>query len=195
LVSKVPVKWHQVHVNLNYRRLFQLIKYLVDTNLLYYYFTSGAHSILEYHFLRFDFIFVTKMCIGELQKNIKNNCHTIYSTDFVDLLINEPVFQFLPTNESQIFETNELIKKYSMKVNENSQSRRDRDLSFTDAELIIYAKLLNLVILTADKYLIECCDKELVPSFNPIEGYDVKTLDIYNPNSGYFKYGKEYKSS
>jgi predicted nucleic acid-binding protein len=172
-----------------------MIRYLVDTNLLYYYFTSNAKGILEYHFSRFNFVFVTKICVSELQKNIKINCHTIYSTDFVDLLISLPVFQNLPTDDSLIFETNQMIKNHSMSEYENSQNRRMRDLSFADAELIVYAKLLNLVILTADKYLIECCDKEFVPCFNPIEGYLIKTLDIYNPSSGYFKYGRDFQSS
>jgi hypothetical protein len=122
-------------------------KFLVDTNLLMYYCTSNISDRVLSYILLHKFVFVTDLCLVELQKIVKLDIHTLASVEFGLNFESNPMFRVIPRDRKVNKEVYGIIESHSMKLGETSKNKRRRDLSFADAELMYYARELDLIYL------------------------------------------------
>lgn len=145
-----------------------MINLLIDTNILMYYFVSNARDRIYAYFTSAGRVFVTEQCLAEFQKRIKINHHTLASVQFSREIITSPLFSILPSHLVKAEEVLDVVCKYSMLRSECSKNKRNRDLSYTDSEQILFAKYLGLIIASNDSYVRNCANSEGVLSYSPV---------------------------
>jgi hypothetical protein len=151
-----------------------------------YFYTTNARERIAGFFNLADKVFLTAVCLTELQKILKLNIHSLASLEFCKDVENCGIFTVLPHIDIEREFVYQLMDIYASKKGKVSKKSRNRDLSFADGELLYIAKQYGLILHTADKYVCACGLKENVTVFNPIEDItqELRTLKEFDPYNG-----------
>ncbi len=151
-----------------------------------YFYTTNARERITGFFNLAEKVFVTTVCLTELQKILKLNVHSLASIEFCKELESCGIFTILPNISTDREYIYNLLETHSSKRGKISKKSRNKDLSFADAELLFISKQYGLILHSADKYVCACGLKENITVFNPIEDitYELRTLKEFDPYNG-----------